>query len=40
MNEHIFGWIDGSPVVMPPDPFAFLDENGYGLTNSGVSVGT
>lgn len=39
MNEHIFGWINGSPIVMPPDSFAFLDEKGTGLSNSEAVIG-
>jgi len=38
-NEHIFGWLDGSPVVMPPDPFALLDREGRGVSNSEVKEG-
>ena len=32
-NEHIIAWLDGKPVVMPPDLIIFLDQNGYGITN-------
>ena len=38
-NEHIFGWLDSSPIVMPPDPFALLDEEGRGVSNSVVREG-
>jgi hypothetical protein len=38
-NEHIFGWLDGAPIVMPPDSFALLDEEGNGVSNSAVKIG-
>ena len=32
-NEHIFAWLNGEPVVMPPDLIIFLDSAGNGITN-------
>ena len=34
MNEHIMIWIDNEPLVMPPDLFILLDENGMPVTNT------
>jgi DUF917 family protein len=34
MNEHIMIWIDNEPLVMPPDLFILLDENGMPITNT------
>jgi len=38
-NEHIFGWLRGSPIVMPPDPFTLLNKEGRGVSNSEVREG-
>ena len=40
MNEHIMGWIDESPSVMPPDLIMFLESsNGSGITNDRLKDG-
>jgi DUF917 family protein len=38
-NEHIMAWIDGKPAVMPPDLIMFVNEKGYGITNSELREG-
>ncbi|MEM3626812.1 MAG: DUF917 domain-containing protein [Candidatus Bathyarchaeia archaeon] len=38
-NEHIMAWMDGKPAVMPPDLIMFVDEKGYGITNSELREG-
>jgi len=38
-NEHILGWIDDKPAVMPPDLIIFLDHRGYGVTNNLLKLG-
>jgi len=38
-NEHIFAWLDGKPIVMPPDLIIFLDAKGYGVTNDVLKPG-
>jgi uncharacterized protein len=40
MNEHIMGWLDDKPAVMPPDLFMFLDPaTGAGITNDMLKEG-
>ena len=40
MNEHIMGWTDGRPSVMPPDLIMFLEpSNGSGITNDRLEKG-
>jgi DUF917 family protein len=38
-NEHIMIWIDGKPVVMPPDMFMLLREDGEPITNTELREG-
>ena len=38
-NEHIMVWIDGKPVVMPPDIFILLREDGEPITNTELREG-
>lgn len=38
-NEHIIGWIDDKPAVMPPDLIAFLRDDGEPLTNTVLKEG-
>ncbi|MGY0288654.1 MAG: DUF917 domain-containing protein [Candidatus Methanodesulfokora washburnensis] len=38
-NEHIMVWIDGKPVVMPPDMFMLLKEDGEPITNTELREG-
>lgn len=40
MNEHIIAWLDGDPIVMPPDLIMFLSDDGEGVTNAELGVGT
>ena len=40
MNEHIMGWINDKPAVMPPDLFMFLEPStGLGITNDRLKEG-
>jgi DUF917 family protein len=39
MNEHIMVWLDGRPVVMPPDLMALLKSDGEAVTNGELKVG-
>jgi DUF917 family protein len=40
MNEHIMGWVNDKPAVMPPDLFMFLDPStGSGITNDALKEG-
>jgi DUF917 family protein len=40
MNEHIMGWMNDKPAVMPPDLFMFLDpSSGSGITNDKLNEG-
>ncbi|MGC9115868.1 MAG: DUF917 domain-containing protein [Fervidicoccaceae archaeon] len=39
MNEHIMVWMDGEPLVMPPDLFALLSPEGDPITNTELRVG-
>jgi DUF917 family protein len=39
-NEHIMGWLDNQPLVMPPDPYVFLNSStGRGITNDKLREG-
>ena len=38
-NENIFAWINDQPITMPPDLIIMLNEDGYGVVNSRISVG-
>ncbi|RLE54781.1 MAG: DUF917 domain-containing protein [Candidatus Methanomethylicota archaeon] len=38
-NENIMAWIDGEPIVMPPDLIIVIGEDGYGVVNSKLKVG-
>ena len=39
-NEHIIGWMDDRPAVLPPDLIAFLDgSSGSGITNDRLKEG-
>lgn len=38
-NEHIMAWIDGSPVVMPPDLIVFVLDDGTPVTNTELREG-
>lgn len=38
-NENIIAWLDGSPVVLPPDLIILLGENGHGVVNSDIVQG-
>ncbi len=38
-NEHIMVWLDGRPLVMPPDLFMLLDTSGMPIINSRIEVG-
>ncbi len=39
MNEHIMAWLDGEPIVMPPDLYMFLRPDGEPITNTVLKVG-
>ena len=40
MNEHIMGWADDKPAVMPPDLFMFLNpSSGFAITNDALKEG-
>lgn len=39
MNEHIIAWIDNKPIVMPPDLFTFLENDGTPITNTELKEG-
>ena len=40
MNEHIMGWLNDKPTVMPPDLFMFLEpSSGLGVTNDRLKEG-
>jgi hypothetical protein len=40
MNEHIMGWLNDKPAVMPPDLFMFLEpSSGLGITNDRLKEG-
>jgi len=39
MNEHIMVWIDGEPLVMPPDLFTLLKPSGIPITNAELREG-
>ncbi len=39
MNEHIVVWINGEPVVMPPDLFILLGDDGKPVTNTELREG-
>jgi len=39
MNEHIMAWLDGEPLIMPPDLMAFLRPDGEPITNTILKVG-
>jgi len=40
MNEHIMGWTNGKPSVMPPDLIMFLEpSSGSGITNDRLEEG-
>jgi hypothetical protein len=39
MNEHIMVWLDGRPIVMPPDLMSLLKNDGEAVTNGQLSVG-
>ncbi len=39
MNEHLMAWLDGEPLVMPPDLIMFLRPNGEPVTNTVLKVG-
>jgi len=39
-NEHIICWLEGKPVILPPDLITFLDpRTALGITNDKLSVG-
>jgi len=39
-NEHIMGWMDDRPAVLPPDLIVFLDgSSGSGITNDTLKIG-
>lgn len=40
INEHILGRRQGSPLVMPPDCFAFLDLEGHAIMNNDLRAGS
>jgi DUF917 family protein len=39
MNEHLMAWMDGKPVAMAPDLIIFLNDDGYGITNTVLREG-
>lgn len=39
MNEHIMVWLDGAPLVMPPDLFMLLLDDGEPVTNTELKEG-
>ncbi len=39
MNEHIMVWLNGKPVVMPPDLLILLDDDGNPITNTELKEG-
>ncbi len=39
MNEHIMAWVDGKPLVMPPDLFTLLREDGEAVMNGELRAG-
>lgn len=39
MNEHIMVWLDGEPLVMPPDLFMLLKPDGEPITNTVLKEG-
>lgn len=39
MNEHIMVWLDDKPLVMPPDLFMLLRDDGEPVTNSELKEG-
>ncbi len=38
-NEHIMAWLDGKPIVMPPDLIIFVLDNGEPVTNTDLKEG-
>jgi len=38
-NEHIMAWIDGEPIVMPPDLIIFTRDDGEPITNTVLKTG-
>lgn len=38
-NENIFAWKNDKPIIMPPDLIIVLDDNGFGVINSKITVG-
>jgi len=38
-NEHIFLWVEGKPIVMPPDIATFMLDDGTPVTNTELSEG-
>lgn len=38
-NEHIMAWLDGKPIVMPPDLIMFVLDNGEPITNTDLKEG-
>lgn len=38
-NEHIMAWLDGEPIVMPPDLIIFVRDSGEPITNTMLKVG-
>ncbi len=38
-NEHIMVWVDGDPLVMPPDLFILMKDNGEPVINSQLKEG-
>jgi len=39
MNEHIMVWVDGKPIVMPPDLFMLVLDDGTPITNTELREG-
>jgi len=39
MNEHIMAWLDGEPIMMPPDLLIFLRDDGTPITNTELKEG-
>lgn len=37
-NEHIIGWVDGKPAVMPPDLIIFIGDDGLPITNDRLEM--
>ncbi len=38
-NEHIMAWLDGEPIVMPPDLISFVLDDGEPVTNTDLQEG-